>query len=358
MVRNIKMIKTERLILRPWVETDAEALYKYASDRRVSELALWPSHTSVEMSRAVIRDIFCPNPYCFAITLKESGEPIGCIGLVPQGAEHFTASHTEREIGYWIGFPFWNQGLVSEALKALVAYCSAMPDIASLLITTDARNIASQRVAGKCAFAQFSDYEYDGIRTLAFRRTLNSRCPWCGNDPLYIRYHDKEWGRPVTDDRTLFEFLVLESAQAGLAWITILRKREAYRKAFVDFDYTLVAAMTPDDEERLTHFDGIVRNRRKIHSAIVNARLFGRIVDEFGSFYNYIIGFFPCGKRIVNDVPSIESLPASSAISDAISKDMRHRGFTFFGTTICYAFLQATGFIDDHLNSCPSKSAQ
>lgn len=181
------------------------------------------------------------------------------------------------------------------------------------------------------------------------------RCPWCGNDPLYVKYHDEEWGRPVTDDRRLFEFLTLESAQAGLSWITILRKREGYRRAFHDFDYRQVAIMTPDDEERLLLEGGIVRNRRKIHSAIVNARLFGEIVDEYGSFYAYIMSFMPDGRPIVNDVPDMAAVPVSTPLSDAISRDMRRRGFRFFGTTICYAFLQATGFIDDHLNTCPAK---
>lgn len=183
----------------------------------------------------------------------------------------------------------------------------------------------------------------------------HSRCLWCGDDPLYVKYHDEEWGRQLSDDRTLFEFLTLESAQAGLAWITILRKREGYRAAFCGFDYAKVAAMTPRDEERLLAFGGIVRNRLKIHSAIVNARLFGAVVREYGSFYNYIISFFPGRKRIVNSVPDMDSLPVSSPVSDAISKDMRRRGFKFFGTTICYAFLQATGFIDDHLDCCPFK---
>lgn len=182
------------------------------------------------------------------------------------------------------------------------------------------------------------------------------RCQWCGDDPLYVEYHDKEWGRVVHDDRSLFEFLILESAQAGLAWITILRKREAYRKAFCDFDYRLVAKMTADDEARLMSFDGIVKNRLKIHSAIVNARLFGDIVDEFGSFYAYVMSFFPDGRRIVNDIPNQESLPVTSDISDAMSADMKRRGFKFFGSTICYSFLQATGFIDDHLNTCICKN--
>lgn len=188
------------------------------------------------------------------------------------------------------------------------------------------------------------------------KELAQKKCRWCGNDPLYVRYHDEEWGRPATDDRTLFEFLTLESAQAGLAWITILRKREGYRKAFLDFDYKQVAEMTDADEARLMLYNGIVRNRLKIHSAITNARIFGEVVSEFGSFYNYIIGFFPERRRIINDVPDESALPASTPISDAISKDMRRRGFKFFGPTVCYAFLQATGFIDDHRNDCICKS--
>ena len=182
------------------------------------------------------------------------------------------------------------------------------------------------------------------------------RCPWCGTDPDYVKYHDDEWGRLITDDKALFEFLTLESAQAGLAWITILRKREGYRTAFRNFDYDAVASMTPEDEENLLSFDGIVKNRLKIHAAIVNARCFKSVVAEYGSFYNYIISFFPEHERIVNDVPDIESVPTSSPISDAISKDMKRRGFKFFGTITCYAFLQAVGFIDDHLNSCHCKN--
>lgn len=186
-----------------------------------------------------------------------------------------------------------------------------------------------------------------------------TRCPWCGEDPLYVKYHDEEWGRGrvVITDRYLFEFLLLEGAQAGLSWITVLRRREAYREAFLDFDYRKVARMTAADEERLMKFDGIIRNRRKIHSAIVNARLFGEIVEEYGSFYNYIIGFFPDGRRIVNRVDDMASIPVRNEISDAISRDMYRRGFRFFGSVICYSFLQATGLIDDHLSTCFRKSA-
>lgn len=160
---------TERLILRHWREDDAEALYKYASDPRVSEMALWPRHTSVEMCRDVIRDFFMPNPAALAIVLKETDEPIGCIGLVPVGDEHFTPLEYEREIGYWIGYPFWNKGLTSEALSAMIGLCKRCPEIKSLLITADFENFGSCRVAEKCGFAHFADYYNNGIRSKAFR---------------------------------------------------------------------------------------------------------------------------------------------------------------------------------------------
>ena len=181
---------------------------------------------------------------------------------------------------------------------------------------------------------------------------INTRCGWAGTDELYVKYHDEEWGKLVTDDKTLFEFLVLESAQAGLAWITILRKREGYKKAFHHFDVEQVARMTSEAIDQLMQFDGIIRNRLKIKSTIINAKLFLAIQKEFGSFYNYILSFFPDKKPIVNNFKSLSEIPVSSPESDAMSKDMKKRGFKFFGTTICYAYLQATGFINDHLTNC------
>lgn len=185
---------------------------------------------------------------------------------------------------------------------------------------------------------------------------INTRCGWAGTDELYIKYHDEEWGKLVTDDNVLFEFLVLESAQAGLSWITILRKREGYRKAFHGFDVKKVAQMSPEDIERLMQFDGIVKNRLKIKSTINNAKLFMAVQEEFGSFYNYTLSFFPDGKPIVNDFKTLSQIPATSPESDAMSKDMKKRGFKFFGSTICYAHLQAAGFINDHLEGCFCKS--
>ena len=178
------------------------------------------------------------------------------------------------------------------------------------------------------------------------------RCAWCGTDPLYVRYHDKEWGKPVYSDQILFEFLILESAQAGLSWITVLRKRENYRKAFANFDAQKVAEYTEQDVERLLMNEGIIRNRLKINSAINNARLFMEIQQNIGSFSNYIWGFLPDKKPIINTWKDHKNAPARTELSDRISLELKKRGFKFFGTTICYAYMQATGMINDHIEGC------
>ncbi len=184
------------------------------------------------------------------------------------------------------------------------------------------------------------------------------RCGWCLSDPVYIKYHDEEWGKEVTDDRKMFEFLVLEAAQAGLSWLTILKRRENYRKAFAGFNAKKVAKMTEQDVERLMQDSGIIRNRLKIKSTITNAQLFLQIQKEFGSFCNYLRTFLPEGKPVMNHWKALSEIPASTPLSDAISKDMKKRGFKFFGTTICYAHLQATGYVNDHLESCPFKNSK
>ncbi len=178
------------------------------------------------------------------------------------------------------------------------------------------------------------------------------RCSWCGTDPLYVKYHDEEWGKPVYEDQTLFEFLILESAQAGLSWITILRKRENYRKAFAEFNAQKVADFSEVDVERLMQDEGIIRNRLKITSTIKNANLFLEIQKEYGSFSNYIWGFLPDKKPIKNSWPDHKSMPAQTELSNRISSDMKRRGFKFFGSTICYAHMQATGMINDHIEGC------
>jgi DNA-3-methyladenine glycosylase I len=178
------------------------------------------------------------------------------------------------------------------------------------------------------------------------------RCGWCGSDELYVRYHDEEWGRETTDDAVLFEFLVLESAQAGLSWLTILRRRENYRSAFAGFDAERVARFTSGDVERLTQDPGIIRNRLKIEAAVTNARCFLAAQGEFGSFRAYLRSFLPGGQPVVNRWKTLAEVPASTPLSDALSKDMKKRGFKFVGTTICYAYLQAVGCVNDHLRDC------
>ena len=178
------------------------------------------------------------------------------------------------------------------------------------------------------------------------------RCSWATSDPLYIKYHDEEWGKPVYDDKILFEFLILEGAQAGLSWITILRRRENYRKAFADFNVKKVAAFTEKDVERLMSDEGIIRNRLKVTGAITNAKLFIEIQKEFGSFSKYMWRFVPVNKPILNQIEKMSDVPSRTELSDQISKDMKKRGFKFFGTTICYAYMQATGMVNDHLLNC------
>lgn len=176
------------------------------------------------------------------------------------------------------------------------------------------------------------------------------RCDWAAT-PAMIAYHDDEWGRPVHDDRALFEFLILEGAQAGLSWSTILNKRDNYRQAFAGFDPAKVARFTARDAARLLKNEGIVRNRLKIASTIQNAIAFLAVQEEFGSFDRYIWSFVD-GKPIVNRWKQMAQVPARTAQSDAMSKDLRKRGFNFVGSTICYAFMQAVGMVNDHLASC------
>ncbi len=177
------------------------------------------------------------------------------------------------------------------------------------------------------------------------------RCAWAGSDPLYCDYHDNEWGVPVRDDRLLFEFLVLEGAQAGLSWITILRKREGYRRAFHGFDPQRIAAYGEDDIARLMSDAGIVRNRLKIRSAISNARAFLALQQAEGGFSDYMWRFVG-GRTVHNRWTAIGEVPARSAVSDALSKDLKRRGFSFVGSTIVYAHMQATGMVNDHTTNC------
>ena len=183
-------------------------------------------------------------------------------------------------------------------------------------------------------------------------KTEKIRCPWChGVSEVYVAYHDDEWGVPVRDDATQFEFLVLESAQAGLSWSTVLHKRDGYRRAFAAFDPVRVARFTPKRVEKLITNPAIIRNRLKIRATVTNARAFLAIQEEFGSFTDYIWGFVN-GEPVLNRWRRQEDVPATSPASDALSKDMKQRGFKFVGSTILYAHMQATGLVNDHLVDC------
>jgi len=182
-------------------------------------------------------------------------------------------------------------------------------------------------------------------------KNAKETCGWAGADQLYIAYHDKEWGVPVHDDRKIFEFLVLESAQAGLSWITILRKRENYRQAFAGFDPVKVARFDSKNVEELLQNPGIIRNRKKIESAINNAQRFLEVQKEFGSFDKYIWSFTG-GRQLVNTWKDLSELPATSPESDKLSKDLKKRGFKFLGSTTCYSHMQATGMVNDHITCC------
>ena len=179
----------------------------------------------------------------------------------------------------------------------------------------------------------------------------SNRCEWCGTDPLYVKYHDEDWGIPVHNDRTLFEFLILEGAQAGLSWITILKKRENYKNLFDDFDVIKVSKYSEKKIAKLLENPGIIRNKLKVNSTVTNAQAFIKIQKEFGSFDKYVWQFVN-GKPIVNKFKSLKEIPAKTEISDLMSRDFKKRGFKFVGSTICYAFMQATGMVNDHTTRC------
>lgn len=178
-----------------------------------------------------------------------------------------------------------------------------------------------------------------------------TRCPWCGDDPTYVAYHDTEWGVPVHDERRHFEFIVLEGAQAGLSWLTILKRRDGYRRCFAEFDPERVARFGEDEVQRLKTDTGIIRNERKIRATIGNAQAFLAVQEQYGSFDHYIWDFFD-GRPIINEFHTMEEVPTETELSRTISKDLKSRGFTFVGPTIIYAHMQATGLVNDHLTSC------
>lgn len=178
-----------------------------------------------------------------------------------------------------------------------------------------------------------------------------NRCAWCLSSNLYKEYHDNEWGKPIYDDESIFEFLILETFQAGLSWITILNKRENFRAAFDNFDYQKIVNYNTSKEEELLENSGIIRNKLKVKATITNAIAFIKIQEEFGSFSQYIWNFVD-GKPIVNHWKSLSEVPATTSVSDALSKDLKKRGFKFVGSTVIYAHMQATGMVNDHILDC------
>lgn len=177
------------------------------------------------------------------------------------------------------------------------------------------------------------------------------RCEWCGDDPLYMKYHDQEWGVPVHTDKKLFEFLILEGAQAGLSWITVLKKRKNYKEVFDNFDFNKIAKYKEKKIQSLLKNEGVIRNQLKIRSAVINANAFIQVRKEFGTFNKFIWSYVD-NKPIVNSWKTLKEIPAKTSLSDTISKDLKQRGFKFVGSTICYAYMQAIGMVNDHITTC------
>ena len=271
--------------------------------------------------------------------------------VVPGPLKEFTGNHSEVHVA-------GGAGTVGEALASLWAQCPGARDRVMtergevrphINIFVDGENI---RYAGGLAAPVRDGAEIIIVPAVSGGETAGGieRCGWA-TTALSIRYHDREWGAPVHDDIVFFEFIILEGAQAGLSWETILRKRDAYREAFAGFDPARVARFTPARVERLLRNEGIVRNRLKVESTVRNAKSFLRVQKEFGSFDAYVWRFVD-GAPVMNLRRAIEDIPARTPQSDALSRDLRQRGFTFVGSTICYAFMQATGLVNDHTMGC------
>lgn len=227
--------------------------------------------------------------------------------------------------------------------------CISLPPLASTLNDASTHRMITPRQNKENL--QSLSVDIDNKLTSICRMNNPVRCSWCEKDPIYIEYHDKEWGVPAHDDKKLFEFLILEGAQAGLSWLTILKRREGYRKAFANFDAQKVARFSKEKIEKLMLDSSIIRNRQKIEAAVSNARAFLDVQDEFGSFDKYSWRFVD-GKRIINRCKTLKDIKVTSKESDAFSKDLKQRGFKFVGSTIIYAHMQAVGMVNDHLVSC------
>ena len=306
-------INTNRLTLRRWRENDAEALYKYASDGRVSEMALWPRHTSVDMSREVIKDFFQPNPFTLAMVLKETNEPIGCIGLVPAGAEHYRPFANEREVGYWIGFPYWGKGLTSEALKSMIEFCRNNIRLDSLLITTDAANKASQRVAEKCGFINFTDYDNNGTPSKAFRLSLSS---------LVIR--------KVEDDKQEFMDLLLIGDGSVDMIVRYLEPGSLHVGSMDNKDIAVIVTVENNDgsvEIKNLAVDAAFRRRgigRKMLEYVEKLYPDKRVILGTGETPSTLRFYRSCGYRYLHRIPNFftDNYPNPIVEEDVTLRDM------------------------------------
>jgi len=253
---------------------------------------------------------------------------------------------------------FFRRGIAQELIKFVEKLNN---DVKKIMVSTGKENNPAVSLYLKLGFQKVKDISISkDLCITMFEKYLRgdfkvNRCDWCGDDEQYIKYHDEEWGVPVHDDRVHFEFLVLESAQSGLSWITILRKRENYRLIYNNFDPEKIAKYGEEKVEEMILNSGIVRNRKKIEASINNAKVFLQIQKEFGSYDKYIWSFVD-NKPIVNGYSNISEVPATTELSDKIAKDFKKRGFKFLGSTTIYAYLQAVGIVDDHLDYCFKKN--
>lgn len=307
------MIETKRLCIRPWNEDDAEALYKYACDAKVSKMALWPRYTSVEMSRQVIRSFFMTNEHTFAIALKETDEAIGCIGLVPEGDEHYRPLPNEREVDYWIGYPYRGKGLTSEALKALIEFCGKNLRLSFLLITIDAANEASQRVAEKCGFTHFDDYDNDGTPSRAFRLKLSS---------LAIR--------EVDDDKRKFMDLLLIGDESEDMIMKYLDRGSLFICSIGNKDVAVIVSVDNDDgsvEIKNLAVDAAYRRRgigRKMLEYVEKLNPDKKIILGTGETPSTLRFYQSCGYHYTHRIPNffIDNYPDRIIEEGTILTDM------------------------------------
>ena len=369
------ILETERLILRHWEESDAEDLYRYASDPDVGPVAGWPPHRSAAESLEVIRNVLS-RPECYAVCLKEDGRPVGAVELRLNGVTDMTDRDDECELGYWLGKPFWGRGLMPEAARELIRRGFEDLGMRRIWCGYYEGNAKSKRVQEKLGFrhqrttenvdvplmhekrtghvSSMTREEWDGMTADPAER---KRCGWSfgtdarGASGKMIQYHDTRWCKPEHRDRELFAMLVLEGMQAGVSWALILNREEAFREAFDGFDPETVASYGEAKIAELMRNGGIIRNRSKIRAAVTNARAFLKVQEEFGTFDRYIWSFTD-GEVVDHHLEDVRDMPAKDALSERVSADLKRRGFKFVGPVIVYSYLQGIGVINDHWEHC------